>query len=409
MKSRIFSVLDPFGPFSPLNPRNPAHPLSTFARERQPPLDALDDDHSSLLKKLYGDRRLENVFGDGVWLENVPFPNMEWWWNAIHCNATVKEEIHQLSILTNVQLFAIPFIGWVAQGTLAIRDLVTAKTWKFHIQGELSADSRCRFSANGWTLGRNLDEERYHVDIDTDDVTADFRLNQGPAAFFGDSNLPKGWADNNPKGFIPYWASYRSRFGSPEGGGRIVLSDLEYKLTGEGHARFDHQSLHWSPKDIGGLSPAILAEAFITRPQWLWYHASFEDRAGLFLTAYQLRNGQTGKVIKAAGALCDREGFVRNIEPRTLIFKARDRSRNRLPGIEFDAPREAKWKLSGGQSSLDFAFNDSLDWTVLYPIVGPLRYRAEEACGKVTGNVAGRAVEGPILREILDLVRSIGV
>jgi hypothetical protein len=402
MKGRLLSMLDPLGPLSLLNPRNFVHPLSSLMRDRRPPLDDLDDQHGSLLKKLYNDKELEDIYGDSVWAERVPFPNMEWWWNAIDFG-------DQLSLITNVHLFAVPVLGWVVQGTLAIRDRYTKQVGEAHAKGEISSDDRCHFSANGWNLridpdpGGDARRRLYSIAVRTNTLKVDIEIPLGRVTYIGDGDQPRGWADNNPQGFIPYWASYRCRFG--EASGKIIVNGESYNLA-NGKARFDHQSLHWSAKDIGNLSPAVLAEAAITRPQWLWYHARLEGLGAnpLNLTAYEIRNGHTRKVIKRFAAIADDDGNVVQLDTKALSF--RPRSHEKGPGIKFAAPASTALGLRAQDVELTFEFFNDLDWTVRYPIVGPLCYRAVETCGRIK-RVDG--IEGTVTREVVDLLKSITV
>ena len=417
MVAKLLLGLHPLGPLSPLNPHSVMSPLRTIVSERRPPRVTLDDSHESLLAKHYGKGELQNI----------PFPNMEWWWNAIEVSGHPmhKGEDMRFSILSNVHVFAVPFAPPVVQGTVAVRDLLRKLSWQATTAGTLDPGPACRFTAHGWHNHWDRHDEQYHIDVIDDDIELKLDIDYGDVTYFNDpldDPALRGWYDNNPDGTIPYWASYRSRFGRGVSG-RLKLPHLDGEWTiWEGRvasrARFDHQSLHWSSKDVGCLSHELLAEALITRPQWLWYHAALTvreqhaktARQGLNLMACELRNGHTGSVLKRAAALCDADGAVAAISPDTLNFTP---SRRRIAGrvsapktmqIEFDAPGPAKWDLK-------FVCRDDQGWTVSYPMAGPMRYDAQEVQGDVKGEfrLGGKKylVEGSGTLEVLDMLKSI--
>lgn len=413
MRNRLLSLFGPLGRFSPLNPRNMWNPLRTVV-ERRPPKSALDDSHHSLLAELYG---------DATTLDSAPFPNMEWWWNAAECTATKGGEKKTFSIITNVHLFALPLVGLVAQGTLAIRDKETGKTWQIHSKGELSPGSDCRFDAKGWSAHRT--DGHYIFNATQAELEAQLDFEQGEVACFGDADQPPGWYDNNPKGLIPYWASYRSRFGSVSG--RFVL-DADQDAPEQiwtiqpqaSYARFDHQSLHWSARDVGTYSLPVLAEALITRPQWSWFHLNLNKADGqpngLNFMAYELRNGHTGVVLKRAAALNDDQGRVALIGDDALSFRssgARLSKDFEIYGIDFTV-RDAPLAAWNGDYELNVEHEDVRDFTVDYPVFKDFRYRAQELCIKVTGSQRGerrarQSHSGEGVEEVFDMFSSFGV
>lgn len=411
MTNRLLSLFGPLGRFSPLNPRNQWNPLRSVV-ERRPPKNALDDSHHSLLAELYGDTTT---------LDSAPFPNMEWWWNAAECTATRGSEEKTFSIITNVHLFALPLVGLVAQGTLAIRDKQTGQTWQIHSKGELKPDSSCRFDAKGWLAQRT--EGHYLFNAAQGEIEAQLDFEQGEVACFGDADQPPGWYDNNPNGLIPYWASYRSRFGSVSGTFVLDADQDEPEQIWtirqkESYARFDHQSLHWSARDVGTYSLPVLAEALVTRPQWSWFHLHLNkaDGKGLNFMAYQLRNGHSGVVLKNAAALNDDQGQVVLIGEDALSFRssgARLSKDFEIHGIDFtirNAP-DPKWN---GDYQLNVERDDVRNFTVDYPVFKDFRYRAQELCITVTGTQRGNRGarqnhRGEGVEEVFDMFSSFGV
>jgi hypothetical protein len=419
VRSPFGSLFSPFGAFSPFNPRSPLTPFNLRTLERAPPKLALGTTHESLLARLYGDGSLRDI----------PFPNMEWWWNAIDFSALIAGKREKFSVITNVELFALPTGRVIPQGTIAVRNLTRHRRWQVQTEGFLDPDRCCRFTANGWHLYRDADEAdgaidagAYHVDVFADDIRIQLQLTQGKVAYFGDSELPRGWCDNNPEGVVPYWVTYRSRFGKPSG--KIRLPDGEFEISPEdGSVRFDHQSLHWSPRDFGGLCWEALGEALISRPAWRWYHIRFQvvpgnDSVGglretnpfLNLVAYELTNGHTGGVLKRFAALSGDDGEVLNIDASTLSFTW---SREKIGG-ELDAPRKTTIEFTtNAQSNFEISFEcDSRQgFPVSYPIAGRLAFEALElsgsACGTVTVNGEDLALEGDGTLEVLDFFQAL--
>jgi hypothetical protein len=397
--------LSPFGRFSPLSPNNVFNPLRTVTH-RKPPKQALDDSHHSLLAELYGDT---------FTLDVAPFPNMEWWWNAAECSATRGDEERKLSIITNVHLFALPIVGLVAQGTLAIRDKTSGKTWQIHSKGELSAGADCRFEASGWQAYRH--PKGYVFKAVQGELEANLAFGQGKVACFGDLNQPPGWYDNNPKGLIPYWASYRSRFGNVSGtlvldADQDVPEQIWTLVPGKSHSRFDHQSLHWSARDVGAYSLPVLAEALITRPRWSWFHLRLNDE--LSLMAYELCNGHTATVLKRAAAINDDAGRVALIGDDALSFRtsgkrgSKDFEIHRIDLTVKDAPVSA-WD---GDYQLDVERGQVPQFTVDYPVFDKFRYRAQELCVQVKGSQRNHGktqrLRGEGVEEVFDMFSSFG-
>jgi hypothetical protein len=403
--NKFLRALDPLGPLSPLNPRHPLNPLRGQVVARRPPLGDLDDDHRSLLAKVYGRGTLDCL----------PFPNMEWWWNTVD----LVTDRGDCSLISNVHLFAVPG-GWVVQGTLAVRDRETLRSFQASTSGMLDPGSTARFTANGWHLHRDPDTNTYRIDVHQGDLHVELLIDQGEIAHFNDADAPLGWYDNNPDGAIPYWASYRSRFGKARSGS-IRLPDGTSAKIQRGDARFDHQSVHWSPRDVSSHSPAVLGEALITRPKWLWYHLRLELEGGvrLHVMAYELRNGHTERVLKRAVAIANDDGDVMLAEPDRIRFKP---SKERLPGrvagparmtIEFEtqAPKDSDTLL---RSSLEFIGMRDQGFTVSYPVVGAAAYQAEEVVGSVAagGRIHWlgkpyRVVSGTGTLEVLDMLGSL--
>jgi hypothetical protein len=404
--NKLLFALDPLGPLSPLNPRHPWNPLRGQVVARRPPLGALDEDHRSLLAEVYGRGALESL----------PFPNMEWWWNAVD----LTTDRGPCSLISNVHLFALPR-GWVVQGTVAVRDHTTRRSFQVTTTGMLDPGSTARFTASGWHLHRDPEANTYRIDVHQGDFhVVDLLIDQGQIAHFNDAELPLGWYDNNPSGNIPYWASYRSRFGRAESGS-IRLPDGSTTDVLGGNARFDHQSIHWSMRDVRTHSPAVLGEALITRPKWLWYHLRVELESGetFNVMAYELRNGHTDQVLKRAVAIANDQGDVTLAEPDRIVFKP---SQARLPGrvagpekmvIEFDTldPKDPEKLL---KSSLAFSGRRDQGFTVNYPVVGSTAYQAEEIAGDVSAGgrlcwagQAGIVARGTGTLEVLDMVGSL--
>lgn len=429
MKDFLSRVLDPLGPLSPLHPRHPLNPLRPRRARRPPPVE-LGDEHNSLLAVLYD---------DATTLDRVPFPNMEWWWNAVECTAKQTKPKGaaglEFSIITSVHLYALPLLGLVAQATIAIRRLKDGRTFQVSSPGEVLPDASCRFEAPGWSAQRATNRYEFHVA--TEELSCDLTFtDRGTLAFFGDPGT-LGWYDNNPTGFIPYWASYRSRFGRPSGTFRLVTDgkELEYEIDSEddrGHVRFDHQSLHWSLEDIGGPSLPIFAEALITRPSWKWIHARIggggaepED-----LMAYELRNGHTGKVLKRVAALSSETAGARAAFEDGLLFREKRKQRDdsgehdepEQTIIEFDVlPPEkpgGKKRPSADERADRYVITltpkRDVDSIVEYPVAGKLCYRAKEVYATVKGSVtradgSKTRLEGTGVREEFDLITSLRV
>lgn len=377
--SKLLFALDPLGPLSPLNPRHPLNPLRDQVVRRRPPRAHLPKDDSSLLALLYGDGRLDNL----------PFPNMEWWWNATELRDSAG---HELSLLSNVHLFALP-TGWVAQGTLAIRDRHTRRSFQVTTSGMLDPSARSRFTASGWHLRR--EGGAYVIDVHSGDLHVDeLRLEQGNLVSFNDPGGPTGWYDANPDGAIPYWASYRSRFGT-SATGEIQLPDNTSRTITRGHSRFDHQSVHFSPRDVRTRSPAVLGEIPLTRPAWLWYYLRVETRRGpLNVVAYELYNANTERVLKRAAAVCGDDGVAVGADVGSVEF---ERSADFVPG-RVAAPRRMVIRFvtngaaqrSGSRRApkpernvLTFRCEDDQGFSVNYPVAGSLVYQAGEIPGKV--------------------------
>jgi len=348
----------------------------------------------------------------------VPAPNMEWWWHTIEVGGG---EVPELSLLTNVHLFAVPLLGWVTQATVALRDLASNRTLEAHTSGSVSADDAARFTATDFHLGFE-GPSTYRVDVQARDFRVDLRLHHGSVAVLGEAPWPPGWYDLNPAGSIPIWASYRSRSATSIEG--VVEAFGKRCPIREGTARMDHQSLHFSPgADVKSLSPLVLAEAPLLCPQWLWYHARLRGAAqrALNVMVCEVRNGHTGRRMMRAAAVSDDDGNVARVDKRTIFFLPRGRAQ--LPGavvapaamdVELTvAPEDCPASIPSGRYALSLEQSSGNDWTVTYPIVGPLCYRAQEVPVQVRGNVTSpdgrRALSGTGTQEVLDMLRSVTV
>ncbi len=428
--SRARSPFGALGMFSPLSPLSLLNPLNVRSLDRRPPNLVLGRDHDSVLARLYG----------GGELQRIPFPNMEWWWNAMEFRANAgggPGQSHEFSVISNVQLFTLPNGQSVAQGTLSIRNLTKRRRFQVQTSGTLDPGRSCRFGASGWHLWRTADEDdnapdagTYHIEVFAPDFRVELSLSQGKVAYIGDAGPDSGWTDNNPEGLIPYWVTYRSRFGKVTGSIRlpddkqvlkVVMSEPALQNMSEpalqNQVRFDHQSVHWSPRDIGGLSAQILSEAAMTRPAWLWYHLRLVVTGGqaratdvLNLVAYELRNGHTGGVLKRFAALTDDSGRELPIDSEELTFKP---SRARIPG-KVSAPRQMTIEFrtsSGMRVKVDFTCSEGQDFTVSYPVVGALAFEAQEAYGQVKGTIRSAdkelSVAGTGTLEVLDFLKSL--
>jgi hypothetical protein len=416
MKAPWFRVLlDPLGPLSPLNVRHPLNPLRSQLVGRAPPPVLLDEDHDSVIARCYG---------DAVTLDRVPFPNTERWWNSV--DVTLRGA--RFSIITSVQLFGLPGSEGRAHAVVAVRNLDTGLDFQVSAAGTLDAGRSCRFSAPGFHLRRTADSGEknrghYLVNVVEGDFELDMALTQGRVAYFNDPNTgpeQRGWYDNNPNGNIPYWSSHRSRFGAVEHIQLRLPGGFQAQLDGpEGHARFDHQSVHASPKDVGGLSPGVVEEALITRVQWFSYTARFrvtrEDAhtpaSPLNLSAHELRNGYTGRILKRVAALSDDDGNVSLLRGDMLDFRS---SRAKLPG-RVGAPRNTTFDFAAFgpvSGEVEFAcLDDAPAFTVSYPVTRNVHCEATVAVGALSGKILWndqkRIVTGTGTLEALDTTSSL--
>ncbi|MDQ2642682.1 MAG: hypothetical protein M3020_02620 [Myxococcota bacterium] len=438
MKARLFELLNPLGRFSPLNPRHPLHPLRSVIGPRRPPgvVNAKRDESSE-------PSWLARFYGDPVRLDAVPVPNMEWWWQTIETDA--------VSLIINVQLFAVPLLGLVAQATVVVRYLNGSsgeqnEVAETHTSGVFDPGAPATFTAPGFRLGFVGNKYVVHVRKDGLDVHVETSL--GPVTLLGDPQGTPGWYDLNPDGGIPVWASYRSRFGRTSG---HVESDGK-RTEIDGHARFDHQSLHFSARDTRAFSLPTLAESLLLRPQWIWYHARLravdaagEDWPTLNLMLCRVTNGHTGTLMKLSGALCDDDGHsiaierdsirLSTAEPGTEELRGRVRAPSKLRArfsVNGDGS-EKGWLRQWARASYNLAIEarrsdqgEIRDWTVRYPIVGPMRYEAQEVPVLIRGNCyalteerlgVGRerardqrfSIEGSGTQEILDMLGSVTI
>jgi hypothetical protein len=358
--------------------------------ERRPPGSMAGAGHESLLARFYG---------DPTSLDTVPAPNMEWWWQAIDFEAGNT----QVSVISNVQVFAVPLLGWVAQGTVAVRLLPskpggTGTSLEVHAAGDLDPGPRAGFVAPGLRLGF-LDPHTYRITVASSELQLELESSFGNAAWLGDPDGEAGWYDLNPKGLIPLWASYRSHFGHVRGA--FTVNGERYEAQGAA-VRFDHQSLHFSPRDVRAFSIPVMAEGLLLRPRWSWYHAKLEREDGdsVNLMLCEVTNGHTGAVMKRAAALSDDEGntaLVRS-ESIQLSLPPRERARPSLRGrVKANSTLRARFEVVAhegrlaphweGSYDLTFAATLDQDWTVRYPIVGRLRYEAQEVPIGVEGSL----------------------
>jgi len=421
--SRARFPMGALGLLSPLSPSSPLNPLNARSLARHPPKLVLGRDHDSILAKLYGRNELQRI----------PFPNMEWWWNSMlfRAKTSTPGDLGDLfSVISDVQLYTLPGDQSLAEGTLSIRNLSKGRRFQVQTSGTLDPGRSCRFSANGWHIWRTSDEDEsaldegvYQIEVFAPDLQVKLELTQGKVAELGDAGPGfLGWTDNNPRGVIPYWVTYRSRFGKVSGTLRLPDEKKELTVTGaadtlENQVRFDHQSVHWSTRDVGGLSLQVLGEAAITRPAWLWYHMRFQLRSKktgsvdvLNFVAYELRNGHTGSKLKQFAALTDDSGKVTSIDPEQLTF---EESRQRIPG-RVSAPRRTTIEFvssTGLRGKLKFTCEEGQDFTVSYPIAGALAFEAQEAIGHVEGTVQTAdeelTLEGRGTLEVLDFLKSL--
>jgi hypothetical protein len=403
VKARLFEVLNPLGRFSPLNPRHPLHPLRAVVRQRRPPGSvsrrADEESEPSWLARFYG---------DAVCLDDVPTPNMEWWWQTI--------ELGEMSLITNVHLFAIPLVGLVAQATVVVRQVKTGarrsgEVVEAYSSGVFDPREPASFSAPGFRLG--FERDGYRVQVKTSELDVDVTSKLGAVALLGDSGGKPGWYDLNPDGGVPIWASYRSRFGKSKG---TIKWGKEATQDVYGTVRFDHQSLHFSARDTRAFSLPILAEYLLLRPQWLWYHARLNHSVNLMVC--KVTNGHTGSLMKLSAALCNDDGNTILVDPLSIRISSPDRKTPELRGwvkapaelnVRFEVGGEAMeneddWRADWMNRRYDLTLKaarsssgEVQDWTVRYPIVGPFRYEAQEVPVEVTGQCSQFA-QDPRLR-----------
>ena len=391
------------------------------AGERKPPLVPLPE-HDGCVSAL--------LYGRTGHFDALPFPNMEWWWNAIEVEGS---DGRWYFMVTNVHSFGNPLGPPITCGTVALFDVRSGRRCVSRSVGSVTADRSCAYVAPGWLLQRldpeapsfRADLERaagalhvpaselarastngcYVVSVSSPEMEVHLYLEQHASALYGDPATP-GWYDNNPHGLLPHWASYRSRFETPRGTlqqGRRSAGAL-LTVTG-GNARFDHQSVHWSTRDNGLPSPPALVEQLLTRPKWIWYHGRVGDR--LNVMAYKIWNANLRTRTKVAGAIADEaSGALVTLDPSDVSFNI-TRTTGAL-AAPVDAVltlhvREGVPAIPAGAYELQFRYDTSIDWTVDYAVGRSLAYRAQEAFCTVSGRTPSGPASGTGTQEVLDL------
>src|SRR5690606_8115685 len=177
--------------------------------------------------------------------------------------------------------------------------------------------------------------------------------------------------------------------------------------------------------------------------RWLWYHARLRNgpvAPPLNVMVCEVNNGHTGRCMLRAAAVSDDAGNVAPADPRTIRFVRRDGTRpshtprrrrssgtrperrslerNGILGapaamdVDFtiardDCPASIPW----GRYTLALDHGKGNDWTVTYPIVGALRYRAHEVPVRARGAVVSpngtHALTGTGTQEALDMLASV--
>jgi hypothetical protein len=425
-KGRVLSALHPFGPLSPFHPSNPLNPMRLMGVVRTPPAGDLGDDHGSLLKRIYGDVGLEAAYGGRENVDDLAMLCTESWRSTIECLAEGNGlDNARLSIVSHVQFSRVPLLGQVSRGCFVVRNRDTGQTWSQEGLGELHSGDDLRFKGPSLSVAGKRIDKAWACAIEGRSEGAVLRLDlaHGPIAHLSDTGLPRGWCDNNPEGFVPYWASYRTRNGS--GSGELTFPDGRgYRIVAEAktEARFDHQTFH-APGYAENVSLPAVAESAISRPQCLRYQArlSLGDRRAkvphLYLVAYEVRNGNTGQVLKRAAFLFDDLARVVAVDRSSLQLK-RPGTRKPLvagtPDLSFEMPdtfRDGRlledWGLKGSRFELKFRSTDAT--TLRYPVADRLRYDVHTCYGRIEGTSRLGAVTGTATREIIDSLRSVTI
>jgi len=415
MASRIFSLLNPFGPYSILNPRNPFNPFQSIGAMRTPPGGDLDDRHGSVLQKLYGDWGLVSVYGGSEPLHSMPVLCAESWRITIECVGDDKSK-SPLTIIANLQLSMLRPMGWVAQASVILCEQDGQVTTAY-FAGELDPGDECSFAGAGLMIKGTKHGSALDIRGGVDGSSVRLKVDLGPVTYLGDSGLPRGWRDNNPDGFIPYWASHRMRRGHANGSVTLPTGKTYKPEPGKTSAHFEHQSFHGKPSPGSGLSLPALAEAAITRPQCLQYQARLNlhgaSKPSLNLLAYEVRNGNSGTILKRAAMLYDDDGFVAQIDTDTLKIKRPGTAQKglvaTLPDLSFITPdvpkgvQKATWPEKGRR--FDLVFEQENTARIRYAIDSRLRYDVDTAHGRLM-QIEPRLSLGSATREILDMLRS---
>ncbi len=417
-----WNLLDPRNPLSPLHP---AHPMqrrqgARGAGPRRPPLVPLPEHDGAVSAQLYRNAGR---------LDALPAPNMEWWWNTIELDT---HDGSRLFVLTNVHSFGTASRVPDTRGTVTVFDVRNGRRVAARSAGRVTGEASCKYEARGWFLQRldpgcasyAADLRRaarllavgegelarasrhgcYVIVIDTPALRARLYLEQRGTVLYGDHGGVPGWYDNNPGGAAPTWASYRSRFQVPHG--QLELGASRHPVTVvSGHARFDHQSLHWSAEDNGPPSPAALLEQMTARPKWAWYHGRLEG--GLNVMAYEIWNANTRVKSKVAASVANEHtGEVAAAHPSTIMLNV-PRTHGALSApvdaaICFDI-RGGQRGVPSGRYEVRFGYDTTIDWTVDYAAGGPFVYRAQEAYCTLSGRTPVGPARGTGTQEVLDL------
>ncbi len=439
-----WNLLDESNPLSPLHPKHPLHdrvPLDRLRRVAEPfttkPGAGLDAREPPLSQLPDGDAPFSaGIYGKSGEFDVLPFPNMEWWWNTIEAHTASG---NRYFIVTDVHTIAQPLGPPQTHGTVAMFDIRSGRRWQTHGSAPMGAGRNAKYCPSGWCLMR-LDPRAatfpediahcsrelgvpqaelarasksgcYVVKVETRDFSLKLYMEQHTEAVYGDSATP-GWYDNNPKGQVRHWASYRSRFQTPRGRLRIGVGGSGHEqAVASGNARFDHRSLHWSAQDSRGPTAAALIERVITRPKWNWYHARLDQR--LNVMAYQIWNANTRSMSKVAAAVADEKtGEVARVDPKSIRFAA-PRATGHLSApvgmkVSFDVPRGTA-TIPSGPYRLQFDYDTAIDWTVDYKIAPNMLFSVQEAVCAVTGSGPWGITRGTGTQEVLDMLTSLRV
>jgi hypothetical protein len=390
-----------------------------------PPFRPIPEHDGSLLRLLFRGAR---------------FPDTERWSHGIHLHVRGRDgSARELSVMTNVQLFAEPLGGEAAPAAvLAIRDVDDGRRWIARSRGFLSSSPACRYSASNWLMMRldpeasTFDADAIGVDLDPDSARQLYRngcyvicirskelearlfLDQMKGAALG----REGWLDYNPQGRIPVWTTAKVRIASPSG--HLVLRDdsgtpKRYEVVG-GYAHFEQQSILPSASKVPLVTSLrdpkaaveMLLGAFEHRVRLHRFRAALTPE--IHKTARAVWNPSSGATYLEHASLLDDNGAA--VELVDLDISApRDDGPSPSPTdvtVSFRVP-EGTHRMPPGRYEARFVHDPRIDWSV--PLVAPLGLvcSAHEAHSivTVTRNDTERLPATSGGQETIDLMQSI--